>query len=382
MFASVRERLGRYEEVPSDEVWQKITAQTGVKEKVWPVWVEGISLAGMGVMLFFLGLGTKEVVYVDKPVIVEKEIVKEVIKEIIVEKPLIATGDENNVQGYYEREGRQESKELTELKKSVQPEKTLLVTTQEPQLFTGSVEKDSTIISSPAIRRQSDSSHVEEKVVPPYKKPKSKFQFYLSLTPSLAFQKVIPDGGDALIVQGFEHRSPLSVKRFGFAVDAGFQRDINRILGFYGGLSFYRQQQQLTYYYYDRDADVTRVADSWTFEITRLQHTKTFDYTMTNIGVRSGLLITLKGDKLKHKFGAGLLYMQGFGKKSGSYNNRRSDYLSYQLFYRNEIRVNDHFSWFVEPTFAYSFISREKLAEPFVLKPYRAGIGVGVLYRF
>jgi len=94
------------------------------------------------------------------------------------------------------------------------------------------------------------------------------------------------------------------------------------------------------------------------------------------------LLVTLKGEKLKHKFGAGVLFAQGFAKESGSYNNSRSSYLSYQIFYRNEARIKDRLSWFVEPMFTYSFISKEKLAEPFRLKPYRAGISGGILYRF
>jgi hypothetical protein len=213
-----------------------------------------------------------------------------------------------------------------------------------------------------------------DEVIPPYRKTKSKFQLYFSVTPFLSFQKLTPVANDELIVAGLGPRSSLSMKRFGFGIDAGFQKDINKILGFYGGISYYHQEQQLTYNYYDKDASVNRVGDALTFEIKRPMHSKTFDYSMSNLGARAGLLITLKGETLKHKFGAGLMYSHGL--------KTSANYVAYQLSYRSELSINERISWFVEPTFIYSFISREKLQEPFTLKPYRAGLSTGLLYRF
>ncbi|HZY79841.1 MAG TPA: hypothetical protein VFE50_09980 [Cyclobacteriaceae bacterium] len=359
IFGSIRERMGRYEEAPSDELWAKIAAQQKSKDRVWPLLLEATSYVAMGVLV--ISLLNSEVKKVDvKTVSADKKI--EVVKEggeqqQIIEKqeqvPLIEKDTERKEMIAAEIETVPAAEEKTEQ-------------INEESL----VEQPEEIVEKPEEKLQETTA---AEVVPPYKKPKSKFQFYFSVTPSLSFQKIIPSGNDNLIIQGLEHRSPLSMKRFGFGIDAGFQRDINRIFGYYGGVSFYRQQQELTYNYYNKDAQVTRVGDEWVFEINRQQQSKTFDYSMTNIGVTSGLLVTIKGDKLKHKLGAGLAY---------SYNFKKASYVSYQLFYRNELEINEHLGWFIEPTFIYSFISKEKLNEPFTLKPYRAGITTGLLYRF
>lgn len=366
IIGSVRERMGRYEETPSEAVWERIAALRSTKDRAWPLWVEMISLVGMGVVVFSL-MNVNVTEEAKQVVVAQKEPLRQQIPapEQTFSDPVDANSTTTTATTI-----------ITTTTNTITTTITAIPTIPAPTTTT------TTLTSVAVTPQQTDSAFTSEKIVPPYKKPKNKLQFFLSITPSLSFQKITPSGNDALIVQGFESRSPMSIKRFGFSIDAGFQRDINNTFGFYGGISFYRQHQQLTYYYYDKDADVTRVGDAWTFEIIRQQDNKTFDYSMTNIGVSSGLLVTLKGEKLKHKFGAGLIFSQGFARAAGSYNNSRSGYLSYQLFYRSEVMINDHFSWFAEPTFIYSFISKEKLAEPFVLKPYRAGITAGVLYRF
>ena len=376
MFGSVRERLGRYEEAPSDELWGKIASRTNKPiAPVWPLWVGGVSL-GIAVALFLVTFNAGEVSPVnDQSKLSGKELSRKETQSIRKE-----TLRENSI-------------ERSDVPRTLNLQPLTSITTETrnavPQLTTHDSQPD---IPQPAT--ETDSVTVVEaqtfppkksktdEVVPPYKKSRSKFQLYFSVTPSLSFQKIIPNSNDEIIIEGFENRSPLSIKRFGFGIDAGFERDIDHIFGYYGGVSFYRQQQEISYRYFDQEADVNRVGDAWTFEINRPQHTRTFDYSMTNIGVRSGILVTLKGDKLKHKFGAGLIYSHGFAKSTGSYNNSQSAYLSYQLFYRSEVRINEHVSWFVEPTFVYGFLSKEKLAEPFSLKPYRAGLSLGALYRF
>jgi len=366
----MRERLGRYEEVPSDNLWEKIATQKKSKERAWPVWVQTISMVGMGVILL-LNFELQKTV-VEKPVSVEKEQMQLSRKDAQSETRKVTqseiTTDTQTITRNPQLETRNSKLE-----------------TPTPSISDLKSEITADSISPPVITKK-DSSDVNEikdvEIVPPYKKPKSKFQLYFSLTPSLSFQKMIPSPNEQIIIEGFQHRSTMSMKRFGFGIDAGFQKDINKIFGFYGGLSFYRQHQELTYRYFDREADVTRVGDEWTFEINRPQHTRTFNYSMTNVGARTGLLITLKGEKLKHKFGAGIAYSYGLMTSQGSYTNRASNYLAYQVFYRNEVKVNDRWSWFVEPVFTYSFMSKEKLTEPFQLKPYRAGVSVGTLYRF
>jgi hypothetical protein len=388
MLGSAGDRLRRFEEAPSEELWGRIVGDLEepreVLAPVWPLWLESSSLGAI-VVIFLLGLGGD--VLVSKQVSVQE-------KNAIPERRL-----ENQANA------QERSENLTTVDNSPEilaPTQNFTVApTSDPKLQTPGPDDQSPIANtqSPIPNTQSSTSNPQSKtdttlqiitdntITPPYKKPKSKFQLYISVNPSLSFQKIIP-AHDNIIIEGLEHRSPLSPKRFGFAIDAGFQRNINKIFGYYGGINFYHQQQELTYQYFDRDADVNRIGDSWTtgaalaFEINRPQHTHTFSYNMTNIGLRSGILVTLKGEKLQHKFGAGLIYSHGLIKSNDSYNNSQSSYLSYQLFYRNEIRINERLSWFIEPTFIYSFVSKEKLEEPFKLKPYRAGISGGVLYRF
>jgi hypothetical protein len=347
---SIRQRLGSYEEAPSEELWGRIAAaQKRERAAVWPALFGVAAVLGIGAMSFF-GLEKEQ-----------EQVRKEVV---VVEKRSVAAIKEQS--------------EITKIKSDqviqAKTEPTSPITSHQSPLTdqpSAIVQRDS-VVSSPVLVKPDSSSSRE--IVPPYKKPKSKFQLYFAITPSLSFEKIIPAANDAVIVQGLANRSPFSMKRFGFAIDAGLQYDITKILGFYGGISFYRQQQQLTYNYYNKDAQVTRPGDAWTFEIDRPQQSKTFDYTMTNLGAQGGVLITLKGEKLKSKFGAGLNFTQSL--------NSSSSYLAYQVFYRSEIKINEQFSWFVQPMFNYSFIAKEKPDEPFRLKPYRAGITGGVLYRF
>ncbi|MEI9920587.1 MAG: hypothetical protein WDO14_17615 [Bacteroidota bacterium] len=350
MFDSIRERVGNYTETPSDEVWNRIASSKQGKRVLWPYWLAASTIVVLvGGFLIFNSEEQKAAEVKTDVIEIKKE------QQQPVQITQVATVKTESIQ-------RQTPSEESQVVTFAQPEIVTQTETIKP--------KDSIVT---IIKSKPDSSSRSE-VVPPYKKPRSKFQIYLSVTPSLSFQKIIPAANDEIVIQGFANRSPFSMKRFGFSIDAGLQYDINKFFGVYGGLSFYRQQQQVTYNYYDKDADVTRVGDSWTFEIDRIQHSKTFDYTMTNLGAQGGVMITLKGDKLKNKFGAGLNYTQSL--------NSSSSYLAYQVFYRSEIKINERFSWYVQPMFTYSFIAKEKLNEPFTLKPYRAGITGGVLYRF
>ncbi len=104
---------------------------------------------------------------------------------------------------------------------------------------------------------------------------------------------------------------------------------------------------------------------------------------MLNLGLQTGILYNLYGKTLTHKIGGGVSYQQGLKKTdSESYKNSESSYFSYQVFYRNEIRVSSRVRVFVQPVFMQSIRVREKLDAPFNLKPYRAGIGFGILYDF
>jgi hypothetical protein len=103
---------------------------------------------------------------------------------------------------------------------------------------------------------------------------------------------------------------------------------------------------------------------------------------MLNMGANAGLLYYLRGKKLAHKVGAGLSYQYGSKKiASEVYDNSSSQYLFYQLFYRNELQLNNRLTFFIQPTFSQSIFVNQKLEAPFKVKPYRAGLGLGLLYR-
>ncbi len=366
LFGSMRERLGRYEESPSEELWNKIASKQK-KDKVWPMFLEPIGLVLVGVVLLFGGEAAKtEEVRREEAKIEERASAKnEVIQSPITNHESLIPNHKSQITNL--QSPIPNPHPISKTQDQVVTNAPSAPSTQHPAPPIDSVE-----VASPILPTK-DSSIADE-VVPPFKKPRSRYQIYFSATPSLSFQRMFPAANDEVIVQGFEPRSPLSIKRFGISIDAGLQREINKIFGVYAGLSFYHQKQELTYNYYNKDATVERVGDSWTFDITRKQQSKTFNYNMTNLGVSAGMQVTFKGEKLKHKFGAGLAYTHSL--------NSSNSYLAYQLSYRNELKINDRFSWFIEPVFTYAFISKENLAEPFKLKPYRAGIGSGLLYRF
>jgi hypothetical protein len=376
LFRPLRERLGRYEEAPSEELWGKIAASKR-KDRNWLFVLESVGIALIGMVLLF----GSEVTTEEANKFTKDQAASVTKNEVTTQKtaaPKLETVNNQleTVNGQLETVNTQRPTLKGELSTEPLTSDFRLQTSDTPlqtenrKLPTPDSSVDSTKISSPIIAKNDSSA--KEEVIPPYKKPHSRVQLYFSLTPSLSFQKMIPAADDEIIVAGFENRSPMSMKRFGFGIDAGFQKEINRFFEFYGGLSFYRQQQQLTYVYYDRDAEVTRVGDEWIFEINRPKRTHTFDYSMTNLGVSAGLMLTIKGEKLKQKLGTGLMY---------SYNFKNANYISYKLLYRSELTVNARTSLFIEPNFNYSFVSKEKLSEPFTLKPFRAGISVGLLYR-
>jgi hypothetical protein len=105
---------------------------------------------------------------------------------------------------------------------------------------------------------------------------------------------------------------------------------------------------------------------------------------MKNGGASAGVLYHIRGKKLMHKLGAGLQYQKGLVNPQGeySYNNASSSYLNYQLLYRMEYSLSRRTSVFLQPQFVHSLVADEALREPFEIKPYRAGLGFGLLYHF
>lgn len=207
--------------------------------------------------------------------------------------------------------------------------------------------------------------------------------FYASLTPQLSFQRVVPMSNDGLVISEVYSGSIFSSERFGFAIDAGLQGHITKRLEYYGGFSLQQQKQSLRYSYQSEGRTTLEQDDDKSYVITPETTAAVIQYRMLNVGANLGLLYNLQGKKLAHKIGAGLSYQQGLSKGSSErYNNSESSYMFYQIFYRNEVRVRPRLRVYVQPTFSHSLYVNEKLDAPFTLKPYRAGIGFGVLYDF
>jgi hypothetical protein len=207
--------------------------------------------------------------------------------------------------------------------------------------------------------------------------------FYASFTPQLSFQRVVPMSNDGLVISEVYSGSIFSSDRFGFAIDAGLQGHITKRLEYYGGFSLHQQKQSLRYSYQSEGRTTLEQDDDKSYVITPETTTAVIQYRMLNVGANLGLLYNLQGKKLAHKIGAGLSYQQGLSKGSSErYNNSESSYLFYQIFYRNEVRVRPRLRVYVQPTFSHSLYVNEKLDAPFTLKPYRAGIGFGVLFDF
>lgn len=212
---------------------------------------------------------------------------------------------------------------------------------------------------------------------------KRRLTFYATVSPALSFVRVIPVSSDGVVVSEFSNPSILSAERFGLSVDAGVQGSITRRLEYYGGVSFYQQHQKLQYSYQSGNQLSLESEGDMSYVVTPKSSVGIIDYSMLNLGLHAGVLYHLYGENLAHKVGGGLSYLQGFNKNgSEAYENSESSYFSYQIFYRNELHVNTRLRIFVQPSFTQTIQAREKLKAPFHLKPYRAGIGFGILYNF
>lgn len=229
----------------------------------------------------------------------------------------------------------------------------------------------------------SAANSVTEAKTPAKKKKKTYPQLYIVLSPSLSFQKLTPLQTDQINVKGMQSPGILSADRFGISFEAGFQRPIAKRFEMYAGLSYYHQKQTLTYEYLSDEMEVSSPTDGqYTVEPKILA--KDFRYNMLNAGISAGAFYHIKGKKLMHKVGAGIQFQKGL-LRAGSedtYDNAGSSYLNYQVLYRVEYLLNRKVNIFVQPGFTHAFYAKEPLEEPFTIKPYRASLGFGMLYRF
>ncbi len=207
-------------------------------------------------------------------------------------------------------------------------------------------------------------------------------KFYVAAAPLLNFYHVIPSAQDGISITGFETASILSSERLSVSFSAGLQGYISKRFEYYGGVTFFHRRTSLRYSFLT-DEIVTELDPDLVYTITPAHNVREVNFHTRNVGLQGGILFLLYGKKLMHKVGAGLQYYKGFAGSGNEelYRNHRASYLSYQLFYRNEIVINRRLKFFVQPTFTNSLYVDEKLKAPFKLKPYSAGIGFGAVFQ-
>lgn len=208
---------------------------------------------------------------------------------------------------------------------------------------------------------------------------------YFQTGTSLGYTKITPSTNDDVTITDLEESGVFASDRVGFSVEAGFQYRILPRLEVYGGLSYYQQNQHIRYTLaLAKPGGVTGSAGEG-YVFTPVTNTHDVKYAMRNAGVSAGMFYRVKTHLLEHKVGVGLLYQQGFQSASGegaTYTNKGSTYWQYQLLYRMEAGLNDHIRLYFQPGYTHAFRADEKLNEPFTIKPYRAGISVGIVYLF
>ncbi|MBT1690542.1 hypothetical protein [Dawidia soli] len=208
---------------------------------------------------------------------------------------------------------------------------------------------------------------------------------YFQVGPSLAFHKITPSTSDDVTITDLEESGVFATDRAGFSVEAGFQYPVLPRLEVYGGLSYYQQNQNIRYTLARAaSGGVSGNADDG-YVFTPATGTHEVKYTMRNAGVSAGVFYRVKTHLLEHKLGVGVLYQQGFQSAAGegsAYTNKGSKYWQYQLQYRMEAGLNDHMRLYFQPGYTHAFHVDEKLNGLFTIKPYRAGISVGIVYLF
>jgi hypothetical protein len=399
-FDDVEKRLQAYTEQPDELVWQHIDASLRPRRPLaWIPWVNHFT-AALSVLLLTLGITVNQS---NDTITYEKGDQHKPVTPHWKQHNLPFDDDQHHDRS--DPENNKKSSAALSFRKDVLAKRTDNVgaqlgtpvgergisdTTALFSLHSNTIENefinesitDSLLVS--LLKTQKDSlTKDRHEIQTPERRRKKRFTFYAAVTPGLSFQRAIPIQYDGVVVNDFSNPSILSAERFGVSIETGVQGFVTQRLEYYGGFSVYQQNQSLSYSYQSGNAVNIESAEDKNYIITPKSSIGTVRYTMVNVGLQVGMLYHLYGKNLAHKVGAGVSYQQGIKRDNTEvYNNSESSYFSYQLFYRNELRVNNRLRIFVQPTFTQSIRVREKLNAPFHLKPCRAGIGLGILYNF
>jgi hypothetical protein len=401
-FKELGKRLEGYTEQPDDLVWNNIDAALRPRRTpLWFTWVDGISTATT--LILFTLLWSMEVNSVSPvltrtskesfkpngkqkellPQVPRQDITDEVTKENvrqntsirITRKSGFLKSNNSETQLMPFTRGEFYNRTYFDTVSSNSPIKSELVALENKVKVT-----DTIFLASPTSKV--DSFKTEEITPKKRKYLRQGITFYFNVMPQLSFQHVIPVSQDGVVITDIYNQPIFSSERLGVNIEVGIQGKLVKRLEYYGGLSIFQQHQTLKYEYQKTSGFNIESIDDLNYSITPDTRIGVVNYSMLNMGANAGLLYYLRGKKLAHKIGAGLSYQYGSRKiASEVYDNSSSQYLFYQLFYRNELQLNTRLTFFIQPTFCQSIFVNQKLEAPFKVKPYRAGFGLGLLYR-
>ena len=412
LFNSVENRLRNYSELPDDEVWNRISGAipSGIEPK-WVVWTnrtaatlsivvlvllfyrENISYTGLAITpTSRIVEGEKKAGQPQPPIDPANELTtpagaSKASKELSPNSTKVLMQRSENDYTHTDETVRsnlmpkQLDKDNGEI--TINEQQTAEPVNNNRSLIAATATVDSILSKTTELKKDSVAGVVGHVLPPPKKRKKSKLTFYSMVSPSLSFQHVTPNSEDGVVVDKINSPGVISHERLGFNFETGIQGRISERFQYLAGLSYYQQSQQISY---EEKSDVALIesGDDLNYDIKPATITRTFDYSMRNVGVQAGILYTLKQRGLMHKAGVVFQYQKGLMKANESdvYDNSSSDYLNYQLVYRVEYAFRSGIGLFVQPVFTHSLIANESLNAPFEIKQSRASLGVGIVYRF
>ncbi len=274
LFDELGNRLRNYIEQPDEDVWNKIAAATQTSRE--PKWIFRTlyTSAAASIVAFLL------LAYVGKSIMKERAQCKSIVQQEVISKK---TETENALMSGNTTSQAMKETNIGSFKaggvntlphdinqKNTTPNDVLEseiivdqhVTKKETEandeyvnriLHPKNASDEIKITSDSTIETKAplDSVKVQNKkpVDEKRKKDRNGFLFYASVTPSLSYQKITPLQNDQIAVDRFESSPVLSGDRFGVSIEVGVQGKISTRFEYYGGLSYYQQNQTLSYHY-------------------------------------------------------------------------------------------------------------------------------------
>jgi hypothetical protein len=246
-------------------------------------------------------------------------------------------------------------------------------------------KRDSVQAKSMSKKTLSDSVRVttkskDEKRKQPWLRP----TIYFTVTPSLAYYKITPDRKDDLLVTRIHKQNLISGDRFGIQLDAGIQHSISKSFDVFAGFSWYSQELSISYDYLSDDVEKVESSGNLRYTLSPSEVNRRFSFSMKNAGITAGVFYVLKDSRLSHRFGGGLQYQKSGVTYQDETRREKSsrDFLTYMLLYRMQISFTKKLNWFVQPSFSHAILPYQVSQGSMEIKPYRVGIGTGILYRF